>query len=214
MWQIKVVDKAELFAQSFGIRVPPRTAPKDQLAEEVYCLRRLLFPLAETGLLPFPLIITKSESPDFILNDGIGLEITKATKGDSDLTRFERDQDTKHYASDREAGTMTLSFGGWCNDVETEWVNYIAGSIRDKLESIDKYSTSRCGLVVYDNTPLAAPDLNRGVKMLRSQLSLGPMRSKSGKGFQVISSIREPRLIHDVTGQCRRLKYRPEFDAA
>jgi hypothetical protein len=46
-WRITAHDEGELFSQfgAFGIRVSGRTEPKDQFAEEMYCLRRFLFHL-------------------------------------------------------------------------------------------------------------------------------------------------------------------------
>ena len=108
-WRISARDKAELLSQfgSLGIRVPDRTKPKNQFAEEMYCLRRYLFPLADAGLLMFPLTAAKSETPDFILEwpqqRTIGLEVTKATRREfeADLTRLDRKQTTKPRASNR-----------------------------------------------------------------------------------------------------------------
>jgi hypothetical protein len=56
-WAITAGNVAELVANfgTLGVSVPGRTERKDQFAEEVYCLRRYLFPLAYSGLLEFPI---------------------------------------------------------------------------------------------------------------------------------------------------------------
>ena len=184
VWQITARDPVELSARfgAVGIRVPARTEPKDQFAEEMYCLRRYLFPLAHRGLLRFPLTVVKSETPDFILNwpqdtMAIGLEVTKATRQEfeADLTRFDREQETKHYPSDPAEGTMDLSVAGWAgNDRERELVEYILVSNLDKLEGIDTYSVGGCDLLIYDNTPTVAPNLNAVAEAVRLNLSEGP----------------------------------------
>ena len=47
---------------------------------------------------------------------------------------------------------------GWAgNAVETEWVSYILGSISNKLPDIASYPVEESDLLIYDNTPLAAP---------------------------------------------------------
>src|SRR5260370_41591652 len=66
-WQITARDPAELFSQFglLGIRTPGRTGPKDQFAEEIYCLRPYLFPLADSGFLQVPPTPPKCENPPF-----------------------------------------------------------------------------------------------------------------------------------------------------
>lgn len=64
---------------------PSRTARKranNGLEEELYVLRRYLFTLAVAGLLPYPLKLSKSETPDFTgtaCGNALGIEITEAT---------------------------------------------------------------------------------------------------------------------------------------
>lgn len=219
-WQITVRDPAELFSQFglLGIRVPGRTEPKDQFAEEIYCLRRYLFPLADSGLLRFPFTATKSETPDFILKwpqgKTIGLEVTKATRQEfeADLTRFDRKQETKAYPSDPAADTMELSFVGWAgNEVERQWVEYVLASIANKLENIDTYSVGECDLLIYDNTPTGAPDLKMVAEAVRLKLSVSFPRSKNGRVFGVISVIRDPWLIYGIGEAYKILAYKPEW---
>jgi len=218
-WQITARDPAELFSQFglLGIRTPGRTGPKDQFAEEIYCLRRYLFPLADSGLLRFPLTAAKSETPDFILKwpqgKTIGLEVIKATRQEfeADLTRFDQKQETKHYPSDPAAGTVELSSAGWAgNAVEGEWVEYVLASIASKLEDIDTYSVGGCDLLIYDNTPTGAPDLNMVAEILRLKLSTS-QRGHSGRAFGVISVIRDPWLIYGIGEAYKILAYKPEW---
>ena len=219
-WRISARDKVELFSQfgSLGIRVPDRTKPKDQFAEEMYCLRRYLFPLAHNGLLKFPLTAAKSETPDFILEwpqeRTIGLEVTKATRQEfeADLTRLDRKQTTKHYSSDPAAGAMDLSVAGWAgNALEAEWVEYVLASVANKLEDIDTYSVSGCDLLIYDNTPTGAPNLNMAVEAVRSKLPGSFPGSNNRRRFGVVSVIRDPWLIYDIAGPQRVLAYKPEW---
>jgi hypothetical protein len=226
-WRISACDKFELFSQfgSLGIRVPDRTQPKDQFAEEMYCLRRYLFPLAHDGLLKFPLTVAKSETPDFILEwpheRTIGLEVTKATREEfeADLTRLDRKQTTKHYSSDPAAGAMELSATGWAgNAPEAEWAEYVLATIADKLKDINTYSVSSCTysvssceLLIYDNTPTGAPDLNNAVEAVRLKLSGSFPGASNGRRFGVVSVIRDPWLIYDIAGQHRILAYKPQW---
>jgi hypothetical protein len=219
-WRISARDKTELLSQfgSLGIRVPDRTEPKNQFAEEMYCLRRYLFPLADAGLLMFPLTAAKSETPDFILEwpqeRTIGLEVTKATRREfeADLTRLDRKQETKHYPSDSTAGAMALSVAGWAgNALEKEWVDHVLSSVTDKLEDIDTYSVGGCDLLIYDNTPTGAPDLNMVAEAVRSKFTGTSPCSNGGRRFGVVSVIRDPWLIYDIAGPYRRLAYRSEW---
>lgn len=78
-------------AEAFGDRgldlthFPTRTARKranNGLEEELYVLRRYLFTLDAAGLLPYPLRLSKSETPDFAgsaRGNVLGIEITEAT---------------------------------------------------------------------------------------------------------------------------------------
>lgn len=219
-WRIFARDKTELFSEfgSLGIRVPGRTEPKDQFAEEIYCLRRYLFPLADGGLLRFPITVAKSETPDFIFSgqqDTVtGLEVTKATRQEfeADLMRLNLKQKTKHYPSDRVKGVMDLSIAGWAgNALEKELVEYVLAAIADKVEDVNTYSVGLCNLLIYDNIPTGAPDLTLVAETLRLKLSANPLRSNSGRSFAVISVIRDPRLIYDIGGAYKMLAYKSEW---
>ena len=218
-WRISARDKAELLSQfgSLGMRVPDRTEPKNQFAEEMYYLRRYLFPLADAGLLMFPLTAAKSETPDFIVEwpqeRTIGLEVTKTTRQEfeADLTRLDWKQETKHYPSDPTAGAMDLSVAGWAgNALEKEWVEYVLASVADKLEDIDTYSVGGCDLLIYDNTPTGAPDLNMVAEAVRSKLFGSSPCSNNGRRFGVVSVIRDPWLIYNIAGPYRILAYTSE----
>jgi hypothetical protein len=67
-WRISADNPPDLMTKfgTLGISVPDRTQPKDQFAEEVYCLRRYLFPLANAGFLEFSLGVVKQDPPDFM----------------------------------------------------------------------------------------------------------------------------------------------------
>jgi hypothetical protein len=220
-WHITAGDMAALVANfgALGITVPPRMQKKDQFAEEVYCLRRYLFPLAHSGLLEFPIEIVKYETPDFISTwrggKRIGLEVTKATRAEfeADLSRFDRQQETKNYASDRTSATMSLSEAGWAgNVVETERVSYILASISNKLPDIASYPVAECDLLIYDNTPLAAPDLKMVAEGIRLQFVKEPLTDGHGRTFRVISVIRDPCLIYDIARKPQFLRYDIAWD--
>jgi len=215
-WQITAGNTAELAANfnAFGITVPARTEKKDQFAEEVYCLRRYLFPLAHSGLLEFPIEIVKHETPDFVSTsrsgDGIGLEVTKATREEfeADLTRFHRQQETENYLSNPNTGMMALDILGWAGDsVETEWVSYILGSISNKLPDLPSYPVEECDLLIYDNTPLPAPNLQMAAEGVRLQFVKEPLTDEHGRVFRVISVIRDLWLIYDIARKPQLLQY-------
>jgi hypothetical protein len=143
-----------------------------------------------------------------------GLEVTKAPRQEfeADLTRLDRKQKTKHYSSDPTAGAMDLSVAGWVgNALKTEWAEYGLASIANKLKDIDRYSVSGCDLLIYDNTPTGAPDLNVVAEALRLKFSESFPRSNNGRRFGVVSVIRDPWLIYNIAGPYRILAYKPEW---
>jgi hypothetical protein len=215
-WQITAQNATELTANfgGLGISVPERTKQKDQFAEEIYCLRRYLFALANKGLLEFPIELVKGETPDFIFTwregNRVGLEVTKATREEfeADLTRLDRRQKTRDYVSDSATGAMLLSEAGWVGDaVEIEWIAYVLGSISAKLRDIASYSVAECDLLIYDNTPLVAPKLNTVMEAVRLQCANEPLADKNGRSFRVISLIHDPWLIYDIAGKPQVLRY-------
>lgn len=220
LWTITASDSADLLRQfgTLGIRVPTRSEPKDQFAEEMYCLRRLLFPAAKKGLLAFPLTVAKHETPDFLLTcpvEGtVGIEVTKATRKEfeADLTRLHRNQGTKHYPSDLSQGTMDLSVAGWLGDAaEREWVQYMIACVKEKVVDLESYSVGRSDLLIYDNTPTAVTELKKAAEALRLELGKNPIFSGNGRSFRVVSVIHDPTLVYDVAGSCQMLKYEPEW---
>jgi hypothetical protein len=141
--------------------------------------------------------------------------VTKATRQEfeADLTRLDRQQETKHYPSDPTAGAMALSVAGWAgNALEKEWVDYVLASIADKLEDIDRYSVGGGDLLIYDNTPTGAPDLNIVAEAVRSKFTGSSSCSNSGRRFGVVSVIRDPWLIYNIAGPYRILAYKSEWD--
>jgi len=220
-WRIAAENTADLMGkfETLGITIPDRMRPKDQFAEEVYCLRRYLFPVANAGLLEFPLRVIKRDPPDFVFawRDGrnTGLEVTKATSQgfEADLTRFHRRQRTKNYVSDPATGTMLLSELGWVgNAPETEWTAYILTAIADKLNDLVSYPVPESDLLIYDNTPLPAPDLKTVADAFRLQFEKQALSDKQARSFRRVSVIRDPWLIHDIARAPRILRYDPIWD--
>jgi hypothetical protein len=219
-WRIAARNPVDLISQfgSLGIRVPARTEPKDQLAEEMYCIRRYLFSLADNGLLPFPLTVIKQETPDFILslppNLTVGLEVTKATRPEfeADLTQFARTGKTRHYPSNSAAGAIHLSIAGWVGGAaEKEWAQYILASVFNKLKDIEAYGCDVAELLVYDNVPTAATDLNIAAEAVKSGLSSTCFVSATGRTFDTISVVRDGCLIYDIGRACYTLSYKHEW---
>jgi hypothetical protein len=204
-WSVQARDKGELLQrfEAVGIAVPPRTSGKNQDAEEMYCLRRYLLPLAEEGFLRYPLSIAKGERPDFDITwpDGsvTGLEVTKATTGEyeEDCTHFARGEDTRHYESSE--SMMSLSWVGWAGDsAEREWADYVLLAIKRKSKLVRSYTrVGVCDLLIYDNTPTPAPNLKRAVELLGAQRSRSP-ETHDGDATRMVSVIRDPSLIYDV----------------
>jgi hypothetical protein len=186
-WKITAQNAGELAVNfgSLGIRVPARTDKKDQFAEEMYCLRRYLFPVANNGLVAFPIELVKQETPDFVFTSSgaepVGLEVTKATREqfEADLTRLDRGQKTRDYVSDLATRAMHLDEPGWVGGAaETEWIIYVLGSVSQKLSVIATYSVAECDLLIYDNTPLPSPDLNSVAEGIKLHFASAPLADK------------------------------------
>jgi hypothetical protein len=222
-WRLFAHDPADLFSKfsKLGLRIPGRSEPKNQFAEEMYCIRRYLFPLAHKSLLQFPLQVTKSEAPDFMLTElggvSVGLEVTKATRQEfeADLTRVARKQKTTHFESDPDAGMMDLTSTGWIDSArEAELIEYIVSSVTNKRENLNSYSVGQCDLLIYDNTPILGPNLTMVAETVRLKLSTSPLFNKDGRSFRVVSVIRDHWLIYDIARAPRMLAYNPKWDVS
>ncbi|MFN4023337.1 MAG: hypothetical protein ACK4MQ_00775 [Hyphomonas sp.] len=131
-----------------GLTVPPRPN-RTKEEKEAYLARRLFLNLAKEQRLSFPLSITQSDSPDFVVDASDGtwfLEITEATS--------EADQREMTLAPD--APQLIGHSGGRGADgyfgaqPETEVIADINAAIDRKKRKA--YASNRCSLLVYINS--------------------------------------------------------------
>jgi hypothetical protein len=213
-WKIVAHDKEDLFREfgSLGVRVPPRDEPKDQMAEEFFCMRRCLFASAEQGLLAYPFSARKGESPDFLISEAdgpsVGVEVTKATteEFEADSTRLTKGLSTRHFSS---LDDDIMVIGEWAGEdsAEHEWARHIAEAIRQKDALLPRYkeNAQECDLLIYDNTPTPALNFERAISALKA---LGIEH-----GFRRVSVIRGNMVICDIFGSSLKIEYRPEWDS-
>ncbi len=146
--------------RTLGAKVGPRRGlnrrTKDQ--KEWYCLRRYLLTLAAHNLLSFPLDISKSERPDFIVTDGArgryGIEVTEATEQDwqRELTETEAGE------GDDSAEAFPINENGFAGDQpEHDWCAAVIRAISNKVNSLSdpNYSVAMCDLLIYVNSRMS-----------------------------------------------------------
>ena len=176
------------------IKVPPRHKGRTTEHTEKYCLFKMLATLAENYLLKYPIEIVKQERPDFVfkLNDlSIGLEQTEAVPENlakQDFLRSKMDKNevrfiSKHHPKEARKTTKqlkheinnTVPSGGWAGDsVEVNWSEAMEHFIELKEINASKpgYTSfdENC-LLIYDNWPTAALDVDVGANYLVKRLN-------------------------------------------
>lgn len=137
---------------SVGSRRGPDRRTKDQ--KEWYCLRRYLLTLAAHELLIYPLNISKSERPDFLVDaprDRYGIEVTEATEEDwqRELTESE---DARNDGLPNVARISEEGFAG--EQPERVWCATVIRAINSKIDSLNdpSYPVVSCDLLVYVNS--------------------------------------------------------------
>jgi hypothetical protein len=108
---------------------------------------------------------------------------------------------------------MLLDVLGWAGDsVETEWVSFVLDSIANKLPDLVSYPGAECDLLIYDNTPLPAPDLKRAAEGARLHFVKEPVADENGRSFRAISVIRDPWMIYAIGRKPQVLRYDAGWD--
>ena len=174
--------------------MPPRGMGRLASHVEHRMLGRLLATLARTPFLDYPISVTKTERPDFVITAGsrkIGLEVTEATTLghvhalanqqfpdgaliDESLFRFGGEPLTR---SEIEAHlhSRRLTGPGWVGDeVERDWAAGVLAAVTTKARKLNEATYSRPGqnwLSIYDRIPGGLLDLDRGLEILRPQLA-------------------------------------------
>lgn len=156
---------------TLGAKVGPRRGPdrrtKDQ--KEWYCLRRYLLTLAAHDQLSYPLDISKSERPDFIVDaphGRHGIEVTEATEKDwqRELTESEAGE------NDDPAGAELIGGDGFVGEQpEHDWCAAVIRAIDSKVKSLNdpNYPVGSCDLLVYVNSRMSiVADEYRAIEVL------------------------------------------------
>jgi hypothetical protein len=140
---------------TLGASVGPRRGPdrrtKDQ--KEWYCLRRYLLTLAAHDRLSYPLDISKSERPDFIVGSR-GVEVTEATEED-----WQREL-TESEASKGDCLTEAKLIGddGFVGEQpEIDWCAAVTRAVNSKVDSLNSpsYPVASCDLLIYVNSRMS-----------------------------------------------------------
>ncbi len=157
--KIEAPSKADL-QQCFGdlgTNVGPRTgsAARTKEQKELWCLRRYIFTLAAADRIDFPVVIEKSESPDFRCAFGsrtLGIEVTEATDP--------RDQREMTIIEQEDVPTLRGSHGGRFprgasgNAPEREWEADVLRAVASKAQKIRSWSHTlqAYSLLLYTNS--------------------------------------------------------------
>ena len=179
---------------SVDIKVPPRHKGRKTEHTEIYSMYKMLSTLANENIINYPLHVLKTERPDFLFisnNVKIGIEHTEAVpsnKAKQDFMRAKMHKNeahymTKHYAKEDkkttqelkeeiEKNTMTDAWRG--DSVEINWSEAMMHFIETKENSAlkDGYTLyDKNSLLIYDNWPTAALDVDIGIKYLLNVLA-------------------------------------------
>ena len=193
---IKANSKSEILSilSSEDITVPPRHKGRTTDHTEKYCLFKMLSTLAEHKLLKYPIEIVKQERPDFVfkINDqSIGIEQTEVVPENlakQDFLRYKMGKNevhfiSKHHPKEAKKTTKQLKHeinnnvpsGGWAGDsVEVNWSEAMEHFIEQKEINALKpgyASFDENSLLMYDNWPTAALDIDIGASYLAKRLN-------------------------------------------
>jgi hypothetical protein len=213
---LRVDTPAELRTRLAGldIGVPTRSEGRRNYHAERYCIAHLLATLPIEQL-SFPLTLTHSDKPDFLLampGVEVGIEHTEAVPENiarADALRGREGLGPDVYftphASPGEARKTAAELrceieadepgSGWCGDSpEREWAAAIVHHVKEKMskaaaEGFVRHPTN--WLIVYDNWPLPA------INYTKSALYLKPLLVDMG-AFSVFDTI----FVHDDSHMC------------
>ncbi len=193
---IEASSNSELIQQlsNVDIKVPPRDKGRKSEHTEKYCLYKMLSTLASENSINYPLQVLKTERPDFVLISNsvkTGIEHTEAVpsnKAKQDFLRAKMQKNevhymTKHYVNEEKKTTQELKeqiekntmTGGWHGDsVEVNWTDAMSHFIKTKENNAlkDGYTLYDINsLLIYDNWPTAALDIDAGINYLQKALA-------------------------------------------
>jgi hypothetical protein len=170
---------------------------------EAYCLRRYLLTLAHNNRLTFPLVVTKSETPDFVLTSetSCGLEVTEAT---SELDQREYTEAAKSgqtiWSQGEFGGTGYDGFKG--NDHELFWLRYVSTAIEKK--SLLQYSTAATDLLIYSNSTAGGHVADERAFELTGNAHVNCIIAPLGS-LRRVSIIKSASLLVDIFGSERAM---------
>lgn len=206
---------AELRARlaELDIAVPARSEGRRSHHAERYCIAHVLATLPIERL-SFPLTLTHSDKPDFLLampDTAIGIEHTEAVPENVARADFLREKSLGSdiyfipHAMPRESRKTADELrreieadepsSGWCGDSpECEWAAAMVHCVQEKIvkataDGFDRYPTN--WLLIYDNWPLPAIDYSRAA------FYLAPLLADIG-AFSVFAAI----FVHDDSQMC------------
>ena len=173
------------------IDVPPRSEGRRNHHAERYCIAHLLATLPVEQL-SFPLTLTHSDKPDFLLamfRADVGIEHTEAVP--ENFTPHVLPGEPRKTAGElRREIEADESGPGWCGDSpEREWAAAMAHYVKEKMpkataDGFVRYPAN--WLIVYDNWPLPAINCSKAASYL------APLLAEMG-AFSVFDTI----FIHD-----------------
>ncbi len=206
---------AELRARlaELDIDVPARSEGRRNHHAERYSIAHLLAAL-RIEQLSFPLTLTHSDKPDFLLmmaGSGVGIEHTEAVPENVARANFMREKglgpdvyfiphatagEPRKAADELRREIEDDKLGsGWCGDSpEREWAAAIAHYVKEKIPKAMADGFFRCPtnwLIVYDNWPLPAIDYSKAATYL------APLLAEMG-AFSVFDAI----FAHDDSHMC------------
>ncbi len=196
------------------IAVPLRSQGRRNHHAERYCIAHLLATLPVEQF-SFPLTLTHSDKPDFLLamlGTNVGIEHTEAVPENIARADFLREKEglgpdiyfTPHVSPGEPRKTADElrreieadeSGSGWCGDSpEREWATAMAHHVKEKMpkataDGFVRYPAN--WLIVYDNWPLPAIDYSKAAKYL------APLLAEMG-AFLVFDTI----FVHDDSHMC------------
>lgn len=207
---------AELKARlaELDIDVPLRSEGRRNHHAERYCIAHVLATLLVEQL-SFPLTLTHSDKPDFLLampGTDVGIEHTEAVPENIARADFLREKEglgpdvyfTPHVLPGEPRKTADElrreieadeSGSGWCGDSpEREWAAAMAHHVKEKMpkataDGFVRYPAN--WLIVYDNWPLPAIDYSKAATYL------APLLAEMG-AFSVFDTI----FVHDDSHMC------------
>ena len=175
------------------IDVPPRSEGRRNHHAERYCIAHLLATLPVEQL-SFPLTLTHSDKPDFLLamfRADVGIEHTEAVPENIARADFLREKEGLGPDGElRREIEADESGPGWCGDSpEREWAAAMAHYVKEKMpkataDGFVRYPAN--WLIVYDNWPLPAINCSKAASYL------APLLAEMG-AFSVFDTI----FIHD-----------------